>query len=150
MEAYLQAFINFKQNDWARFLPIVKFAYNNAKNASTGHTFFELNCRYHPCVLFKKDVDLRSRSILMSELALELWKLISVYRKNHFYAQKFQKQAYDKGIKPRSYFPSDKVWLNSKYIKTKQNRKLEVQFFGPFQVLHLMGKQTYKLKLPKQ
>ena len=40
MEAYLRAFVNFEQNDWARLLPMAEFAYNNAKNASTGHTFF--------------------------------------------------------------------------------------------------------------
>ena len=52
--------------------------------------------------------------------------------------------------KPKSYAPGDKVWLNSKYIKTKQNRKLEFQFFGPFQVLHLVAKQAYKLELSKR
>ena len=41
MEAYLRAFVNFEQDDWARFLPMAEFAYNNAKNASTGHTPFE-------------------------------------------------------------------------------------------------------------
>ena len=48
MEAYLQVFVNFKQNDWAKLLSMVKFAYNNAKNASTGHTPFKLNYGYHP------------------------------------------------------------------------------------------------------
>ncbi len=47
MEAYLRAFGNFEQNDWARLLPMAKFAYNNAKSASTGHTPFKLNCGYH-------------------------------------------------------------------------------------------------------
>ena len=44
MEAYLQAFVNFEQNNWARLLPMAEFAYNNAKNASTGYILFELNC----------------------------------------------------------------------------------------------------------
>ncbi len=43
MKAYLQAFVNFEQDHWARLLPIAEFAYNNVKNASTGHTPFELN-----------------------------------------------------------------------------------------------------------
>ena len=48
MEVYLQAFVNFEQKDWAQLLPMAEFAYNNAKNASTGFTLFELNCGYHP------------------------------------------------------------------------------------------------------
>ena len=48
METYFKAFVNWEQNDWARLLQIVEFTYNNAKNANTGHTPFELNCGFHP------------------------------------------------------------------------------------------------------
>ena len=68
---------------------------------------------------------------------------------NLYYAQKLQKQANEKGVKPRSYAPGDKVWLNNKYIKTKRNRKLEAKFFRLFRVLYPVGKQVYKLELPK-
>ena len=44
MEAFFRAFVNFKQNDWAKFLLMAEFAYNNARNTSIGHTSFELNC----------------------------------------------------------------------------------------------------------
>ena len=57
MEAYLRAFVNFEQNDWARLLPMAEFAYNNAKNASTNHTLFKINCGYHPRISFEKDTD---------------------------------------------------------------------------------------------
>ena len=73
-----------------------------------------------------------------------------VCRENLHHAQELQKRAHNKGVKPRSYAPGDKVWLNSKYIKTKRNRKLEAKFFGPFRVLHPVGKQAYKLELPRK
>lgn len=45
----------------------------------------------------------------------------------------------------------DKVLLNSKYIKTKnQNCKLEAQFFESFRVPNIVGKEVYKLELPKK
>ena len=69
MEAYFQTFVNFKQNDWAQFLPIAKFAYNNAKNASIGHTLFKLNFGYYSRILYKDDVNSRSKSKLVDKLA---------------------------------------------------------------------------------
>ena len=73
-----------------------------------------------------------------------------VCQKNLHHAQKLQKRAHDKGVKPQSYSSDEKIWLNSKYIKTKSNRKLEAKFFGPFQVLHPVEKQAYKLEFPKK
>ena len=150
MEAYLRAVVNFEQNDWSRLLPMPKFAYNNMKNSSTGHTNFELNCGYHPRVFFKKDNDPRFQSKSTDKLSAKLQNLMTVCRENLYYAQKFQKQTHDKGVKPRSYVPKDKVLLNNKYIKIKRNRKLEAKFFEPFQVLHPVEKQAYKFELPKR
>ena len=59
METYLQVFVNFKQENWARLLLITEFAYNNTKNASTGHTPFKLNYGYHVQILYKKEVNPR-------------------------------------------------------------------------------------------
>ena len=129
---------------------MAKFAYNNAKNISTSYTPFGLNCGYHSCVSYKEDIDPCSKSKPVNDLASDLRKLMAIYWENLQHAPDLQKRAYDKGTKPRSYVPNDKVWLNSKYIKTKQNRKLEAKFFGPFRVLYLVGKQAYKLKLLKK
>ena len=140
MEAYLRAFVNFKQNDWARLLPIAEFVYNNAKNASTGHMPFELNCGYHSCVFFKEDTDFCFQLKTAKELSSKLRELMTVCWENLHYAQELQKQTHDKSVKPRSYASGDKVWLNSKYIKIKWNRKLEAKFFRTFWVLHPVGK----------
>ena len=87
MEAYLRAFVNFKQNDWARLLPMAKFAYNNATNASTGYTPFKLNCGYLPCVSFEEDTNTRSRSKTNDKLSAKLQKLMTVCRGNLHHAQ---------------------------------------------------------------
>ena len=83
-------------------------------------------------MLYEDNVNPCSQSKSADKLAAELRELITVCRKNLHHAQELQKQAYDKGVKPRSYAPGDKVWLNSKDIKIKQNQKLEAKFFGLF------------------
>ena len=149
MEAYLRAFVNYKKDNWARLLLIAEFAYNNTKYAITGYTLFELNYAYYPRISYKEDVDPHSRCKAADELTEKLRNFMAAWRKTLQHAQELQKQAHDKGTKPRSYAPGEKVWLNSKYIKTKRNWKLKAKFFGPFRVLHLVDGQACKLELPK-
>ena len=127
---------------------MIEFTYNNTKNASTGHTLFQLTYGYHLKVLFKEDVNLYSRSCSADELGKKLRELIEVCCQNLLYAPEVQKNTYNKGVKSRSYAPDEKVEFNNKYIKTKKNRKMKNRFFGPFRVLHIVEKQVYKLEFP--
>ena len=98
---------------------MAEFAYNNAKNVSIRYTPFELNCGYHRRVSYKEDFNPRSKSRTAEELSSKLRELMTVYQQNLHYAKEFQKRAHDKGVKPESYAPDEKVWLSSKYLKTK-------------------------------
>ncbi len=64
---------------------MAEFAYNNAKNANTGHIPFELNYSYYPRVFFEEDVNPRSRFRFANELTKELRELIEVCCKNLLY-----------------------------------------------------------------
>ena len=86
IEVYLQVFVNVKQNDQARLLPMAKFAYNHATNASTSYTPFELNCGYYPQILYKGDVNHRSKSKSIDKLLAELRELIIVWWENLYHA----------------------------------------------------------------
>ena len=102
MKAYLQVFVNFEQNNWARLLPMAEFAYNNAKNVSIGYTPFELNCRYHLRVFYKEEeiLDPHSKSKTMEELFSKLQELMIVCQQNLHHAKELQKRAHDKDVKP--------------------------------------------------
>lgn len=52
--------------------------------------------------------------------------------------QELQKQYHNNHAKGRSYISHKKIWLNNKYIMTKQNHKLEAKFFGLLRVLYLV------------
>ena len=88
MEAYLQAFVNFEQNDWARLLPIAKFTYNNVKNTSIGRRTFELNYDYYLHVFFEEDTDLCFWLKRADKLLTKLKKLMIICWKNLHHAQK--------------------------------------------------------------
>ena len=54
LEQYLRAYVNYQQDNWARLLPMAKYAYNNAVNASFGLTLFKALMGYNPDFDIKK------------------------------------------------------------------------------------------------
>src|SRR5258707_8555286 len=50
IEAYLQVFVSHQQDDWADWLLLAEFAYNNKVHTATRRTPFELDTRQHPCL----------------------------------------------------------------------------------------------------
>ena len=55
------------------------FAYNNTKNASTGYILFELNCRYHLYVFYKKVFNPHLKPKTTEKLFSEPQNLIAAY-----------------------------------------------------------------------
>ena len=81
---------------------------------------------------------------------MKLRELMNICHQNLLHAQELQKQVHYKRVKSCNYALDEKIWLNNKHIKTKQNQKLKVKFFEPFGMLHPIEKQIYKLKLPEK
>ena len=55
----------------------------------------------------------------MDKLLVKLGELIIVCRKNLYYTQDLEKQVDNKDVKRKSYAFSNKICLNSKYIRIK-------------------------------
>ena len=62
LKTYFQVFVNVEQNNWAKLLPIAKFAYNNAKNSNIGYISFKLNRGYPLCIFLKENTNFSSQS----------------------------------------------------------------------------------------
>ncbi len=67
---------------------MAEFAYNNVKNANTGHTPFKLNRGFYSQPSYKGDINPRSQSKSPNELVTKLRKLMAVCRENFQHAQK--------------------------------------------------------------
>src|SRR5260370_40939952 len=50
IEAYLWVFVSHHQDDWADWLPLAKFAYNNHIHSTTCGTPFQLDSGQHPWI----------------------------------------------------------------------------------------------------
>ena len=87
MQPYLQVFVNFEYNNSAKLLSMAKFAYINAKNASTSHTPFKLNYNYYLYVFFKENTNFCSQSKTTDKLSTKLQELMTVCRENLYHTQ---------------------------------------------------------------
>lgn len=135
IKPYLGAFVNYKQVDLVKLLPILKFTYNNTKYASIRNMPFKPNCRYHPLIFFWEDIYFSSRPKVAIMLTEDLTNIVVVYQKKLANAQKLQKWTSNKATKPRSYVLGEKVWLNSKYIKIICHQQLKATIFRSFGLL---------------
>ncbi len=73
MKHYLQVFVNYMQNDWAKWLLKVEFVVNNTSSSITLTSFFLINLSQNSCLNFK------SFESLLKNLTFQAWdKLINV------------------------------------------------------------------------
>lgn len=98
------------------------------------HIFYIHKIRKIEMILFNN-----FESCFANKRAKKLKKQINICKQIWFHTKKLKKTN-NKSLKLQSYALGKKVWLNSKYSKIKQNQKPKVKFFGPFQILYLIGK----------
>lgn len=98
-------------------------------------------------MLYKDDFYSCSKSKSVDKVLADSKELIIICQKNLSYVQELCEQSYNKDIEPRSYAFSNNILLNNKHIKTKLKQNLKAKFFRPFQVVHLIVKQVYKIEL---
>ena len=65
-------------------------------------------------------------------------------------ASKYQAKYYNQRHAPQRYRVGDEVLLSSKNIRlSRPSKKLDNRFLGPFRIIEAIGKQAYRLDLPK-
>ena len=82
MEAFLQVYCWFKQDDWVRWLSMAEFAYYNPWEASTMMSSFEALLGYHPQMSYKNNRDPQPKSWATDKNVAALRELIKELKVN--------------------------------------------------------------------
>lgn len=147
LEDYLRYFVNERQDDWASWLPVAKFSYNNTPSSSTlSSPFFacfglhpRFNSLSSPSAVPSADAWVASMQKIHEDLAECLAE-----------AKASQARFYNKGRRVAdSFSPGDLVWLSRRNLKTSRpSNKLDVWRVGPFPVVRMVGTNAVRLALP--
>ena len=70
MKHYLQAFINYMQDNWAKWIPGAEFVANNAPSAITLTSSFLVNSGQNPCLRFKPSESLATDLTVQQQIKL--------------------------------------------------------------------------------
>ena len=147
IEQYLRVFINQRQDDWTEWLPLAEFAYNNRIHASTRRTPFEMDSGQHPRmgVEPRRSTKLEAVDEFASRIQKAAEEAKSALRQAAADMARFHDAHRGKKIK---FKVGDKVWLDSRNIKTtRPSKKLDDRWFGPFPITEVISDNAYRLKL---
>jgi hypothetical protein len=150
LEQYLRLFVNHRQTDWADWLPIAEFSYNNKIHSSTKHTPFYLDSGIHPRMGIEPIRDIKYEEAerftermksARTEAEASLVKAAADMKR---YADYGKQEAPEYQI-------GQKVWLEaSNYTTDRPSKKLSHKRLGPYPIIEIVNPHAIRLKLPKQ
>lgn len=131
METHLRHFVSHPQDDWANWIPIAEFCFNNSTSSSTRLSpFFAWQCFYPRATSFTAPSQVPRADYFISLLESTQVQLIDTLR----HAKAVQATAYDAhtcDLVP--YPPGSWVWLSCKNIPSaRPSLKLDYRRIGPF------------------
>ena len=151
LEHYLRCYVGYRQDDWVDWIEQAEFAYNNTVHASTGTTPFYALHGFHPEFTWDVEDDIpEGEAPAARQRATAIQAEREKLKERLQQAAEYQSKWYGKSHTPRHYRVGDKVLLSSKNLRlARPSRKLDHHFVGPFRITEALGKQAYRLELPK-
>lgn len=149
IEQYLRLYVNHRQSDWADWLAIAEFAYNNREHSATKMSPFYVNTGRHP--MDPSPTSTSSSNLSAEEFAKHLKEIHSLAQANLVKAADDMKRYHDRHAGEEIIYEAGaKVFLDGRHIKTNRpSAKMEDKWFGPFEVMEKVGASAYRLKLPR-
>ena len=153
----LRAYVGYHQDDWDRWLPLVEFACNDAKQASTGLTPFYCDLGQHPLVpsslLAPQEFSDVTRVGATADFLRHMTDILQEARSAIAEAQEHQAHYANKHRRDEEFEEGEMVLLSTANIKTevdarRPSRKLNPRFIGPFRITKMVSPTACKLELP--
>ncbi|GFX10731.1 transposon Tf2-9 polyprotein [Trichonephila clavipes] len=145
----LSMYVDVEQKNWDEILPFVTFAYNTAKQETTGFTqFYLLHGREAETTLdtmlpfCPNDFDDNN----ITKIAARAEESRQLARVHTLRAQDKDRRRYDSKHQMVSYAPGDLVWIYTPVRKVGLSEKLLRRYFEPYQVLRRLSAVTYAVQ----
>ena len=149
LEQYLRCYCCLEQDDWARWLPIAEFAYNDSVHATTGTTPFRVYHGADPRAPDWPNAPKKSDAPLGKGVAAKTIALQAECRRKILAANTYQKAYADKKRSQISLKKGDKVLVSSRHIRTaRPKKKLDWKYLGPGTIVEQINPVTFKVDLP--
>ncbi|KAK8944961.1 ER lumen protein retaining receptor [Platanthera zijinensis] len=154
LEQYLRIFSHEHPNNWSEYLNSAEYHYDTSYNSSTNMTPFEVMYGRPPPSLLPYTAGTTSNEAVDATLQTRE-ELLHCLKQNLHKAQQRMKAQADRKRKELKLDKGDWVLLKlhpyrQLTMSRPRGRKLNLKYYGPFQVLDTIGATAYKLLLPPE
>jgi hypothetical protein len=153
LEDMLRAFVGYRQDNWDSLLPSAEFACNNAPNASTGMSPFQVNYGRPPYNPYSALSNIPDNNPAAAELLEGLSNATKIATDALALAKANQEKNANRSRRDLVFQVNDLVLLSSANLSlalqaSRPSRKLQHRFTGPYKIIQKVSPVAYKLKLP--
>ncbi|UYV74416.1 hypothetical protein LAZ67_11003491, partial [Cordylochernes scorpioides] len=138
----LSMYVDVDQRNWDSVLPYVTFAYNTAKQETTGFSPFylvhgrDVETPLDTILTYREEANLED---YVESLVTNAEDARQLARLNILKAQEKDKSRYDKSHRPVQYRTEDLVWVYTPVRKQGLSEKLLKRYFGPYKVVRQLS-----------
>ena len=151
LEQYLRMYVNHRQNNWAEWLAIAEFAFNNKVHTATKTSPFQVNYGREPRMDF--DIRKKGKNEKVEEFVKEMKERHEEARAALVKSQEEMKRQADRSRKEaEEYRVGDKVLISTKdfliELMKRATKKLMEKFIGLYMVKKIVSENAVELELP--
>ena len=150
LEQYLKMYVNHRKNNWAKWLAMAEFAFNNKVHTVTKTSLFQVN--YGRELRMEFDIRKKGKNEKAEEFVREMKEKHKEARAALVKSQEEMKRQVDKNRKEaEEYKVGNKVLIStkdfSKELIKRATKKLMEKFIGPYVVKKIVSENVVKLEL---